>query len=140
MRRLLAVVVTGFLVFGVPQSVGAHSARGIRARVINTSVNEQANRTILWGRFRITNSRFRPVRVRCWFQFNVRFQNSLTGERRTYSKLRAWKFGPATLDARTRYRRTGIRKTAVAHPSLAELGEGWERDFEWITMPHCHVA
>ena len=57
-----------------------------------------------------------------------------------YSKDRAWRFGAVTLEARTLYVRTKIDKTTVSHPSLTELGEGWERDREWITIPHCHVA
>jgi hypothetical protein len=30
--------------------------------------------------------------------------------------------------------------TLQIHPSLEELGEGWERWDEWIAIPHCHVA
>jgi hypothetical protein len=140
MRRLPLALIAGVLLAGVPGDALAHWARGVRPRIDNVSVNAQSTQTILWGRYSITNYRFKSVRVVCWFEFNVRFFNSLTGESRRYTKRRAWKHGPLTIPERTRFVRTRIRKTAVSHPSLSELGEGWERDFESITMPDCHVA
>ena len=138
MRRLLIAVALGVML--IPQGAEAHWARGVRPRIDNVSVNRQSTQTVLWGRYSIANYRFKPVRVICWFQFNVRFYNFITGEAQTYSKLRAWKRGPLTIPARTRYARTRIRKTTVSHPSVEDLGEGWERNGETIRMPDCHVA